>query len=104
MKQLTVIGATTDGKSVISGEDIFRLLDEMGFPLCMAIDMCAAKESVIDWVGFMDHAQKTGWTVERIWNSIKFALEDSGMAPSSKVEIKNRCQSYLFDKLKSLNL
>jgi alanyl-tRNA synthetase len=50
---LRVVGKSTDGKEVISGEDIFKLIDTHGIPLDFIIDSLQEINCLVDWYGFV---------------------------------------------------
>ena len=60
MKKTDIVGKTVDGKVVISGKTVFKLLDTFGFPLDLVHDILKEKNIVFDMYEFIQCALKSG--------------------------------------------
>jgi len=56
----TVVGKTLDGKSVVSGKEIFKLIDTFGFPLDLIYEILNENNIVFDFYEFVDVAISSG--------------------------------------------
>jgi alanyl-tRNA synthetase len=61
-----ILGETTDGKSVFSGERAFLLKDTHGLDLGFIADELKNKNMIVDVEGFVSSAVKAGWTLKKI--------------------------------------
>jgi hypothetical protein len=70
------VGQTTDGKTVVSGFDSFKMSETLGIPLDLVVDSIYSNGMVIDWLDFVETARSVGWTLTRIFFKIETALDD----------------------------
>lgn len=90
-----VVGLTTDKNPVISGEEIFRLKDELGFPFAMSFMECEKRGVMIDWVGLIEAARQRDWWDFQIYDSLNEAFADSQAWPEKRPEIMELFKSYV---------
>ena len=55
-----IIGKTVDGKSVINGAFVFKLMDTRGLPLEIITDGLRERNMVFDVAGFVEAADRSG--------------------------------------------
>lgn len=79
---------TDDGRQLIDGELIFKLIDSHGLPLDMIIDTCDDNNSSIKWVEFIQAAWEHGWLSYQVYEKIKHSLDES-INFSHNEEVKN---------------
>jgi alanyl-tRNA synthetase len=63
-KRLRVVGSTEDGKKVVNGDFIFRLMESRGLPLEDILFQLDENNCIIDWIGFYKESQKAQWQVK----------------------------------------
>lgn len=93
-KLLKINGKTNDNKLVLSGESIFRFMDTRGMPLENILMVLDKNEYSIDWVGFIQISQKSGWKLKGTLTKIQTGLSEMWGKEYSDSVIK-RLEEYL---------
>lgn len=88
---MTHNGYTEDGRMVIGG--VFRLYGTNGLPLEIILQMFQAREWVVDWVDYINDAQKDGHKLKTIVSRIEAAADDI-YGPDHAEAIKERCSTF----------
>lgn len=68
---------TEDGRKLIDGELVFKLMDTHGIPLDMMIDILGDSSVSIKWLEFILSAYEHNWHSYQIHEKIKHSLEES---------------------------
>lgn len=64
-------GKTTDGKIVISGKEVFKLIDTYGFPLDLIYDILNEKNIIFDFYEFIVSAIDSGnFSIHKLRNTL----------------------------------
>ena len=95
MNNLRPIGVAEDGLSVILGEDVFRLKDEIGLPLSVCFAEFEKRGMMIDWIGFINAARKSGWWDFQAIEAIEEAFADSQAWADKRTIIMLKIKAYV---------
>ena len=76
---------------------LFKLVDTHGIPLDLVIEQFGKSNMVIDWIDFLESANKCGWKSSTTLNKIEAALCDIKGEEYSKCVI-TRLQYYINNK------
>lgn len=95
MEDRFIVGRTEDGTPIISGAEIFRMKDEIGFPFAMSFTECERVGVMIDWVGLIESAREHGWWDHQTYDALNEAFADSQAWPEKRHEIVERFKSYV---------
>ena len=97
MQTSVQVGITTDGKRVVSGAWVFKLVATHGLPLDVILDRVFPDGTAITWHEFCAAAINGGWSPKRILAYVDEALIDwpehrAGIMPRLKAlfEVKER--------------
>ena len=69
---LTVVGKTTDGKTVVR---FFRLVETHGMALDDVLESLRENDLVPDWIDFWRESQVCGWHPQRTLHRLELAIE-----------------------------
>jgi hypothetical protein len=68
-------GTTTDGRTVVRG--VFQLYETEGLPLDVIFDSLIARNSIPDWIHFVQEAEDAGMKLDRILSKLDPAISDT---------------------------
>jgi hypothetical protein len=71
-----IVGKTTDGKDVVSGYDIFKWTESIGLPLDVIVELYNQRNTVIDWIEFVQTSLLHSWKYSNTLLKIQMSLSD----------------------------
>lgn len=76
-RRLSLAGFTVSGAPVVEGAFVFELANTLGLPLEFSLAKIFEKNMVVDWLGYVIAARKSGWIDRRIFVTVTTALVDA---------------------------
>jgi alanyl-tRNA synthetase len=67
---------TVDGKMVVPGEFVFKMVDTHGLPLPITLQVIHDRNMAVDWYNFMRMAIQCGWNARSLKTKVLDALVD----------------------------
>lgn len=87
---------TIDGKPVISGAMLFKMMDTSGLPLVFMLDMLPREKYAIDWIEIIDLALLAGQKPSGILAKLKEGIYESyGSRDPYAIQVINKITSYV---------